>query len=76
MLEGLVNTEPQLHYLVGPNSTYHPINGRREFILIARVKVIVHNQSEQMRVRNEPAEETDGGEGGEGGQKLSIRIIT
>ena len=76
MLEGLVNTEPQLHYLVGPNSTYHPINGRREFILTAGVKIIVHNQSEQMRVRNEPAEETDGGEGGEGGQKLSIRIIT
>lgn len=62
MLEGLVSTEPQLHYLAGPSSTFHQINGRREFILTAGVKIIVHNQSEQMRVRNEHAEETDSGE--------------
>lgn len=62
MLEGLVSTEPQRHYLVGPSSTYHQINGRREFILTAGVKLIVHKQSKQMRVSNEHAEETDVGE--------------
>lgn len=63
MPEGLMSTEPQLHHLIGPSSIYHSINWRRrEFILTVGVKITVHSQPEQMRIRGEHAEERDGSE--------------
>lgn len=62
MLERRVSTESWLHHLIGPSSIYHKLNGRRGFILTVGVKTIVYNRSEQIRIRGEHAEETDGDE--------------
>ena len=62
MLERRAGTESWLHHLVGPGSIYHKLNGRSKLTLTVRGKIIVHSQSEQMRIRGERAEETDGDE--------------